>query len=245
MNYIQIAKTYCCNVMALFIGVLLVSCGGSGGTGGGTANPTPTTFTPYTPALTGTGALNDTGITASQCYGTVSPALVLCNSQDATALNNAQDGMVGRDVTVADPRDGKLGFSFSTVTGGCVKDNVTGLTWEVKTIDGGVHDWGKTYTNNAAGEFVTAVNSSTLCGHSDWRLPTADELQRIVDYSVASPGPTIDATWFTHTQSGVFWSGSPYFGDSTQTWGVNFSNGLVGGYLRSEAHYVRLVRADQ
>jgi hypothetical protein len=160
-------------------------------------------------------------------------------------LNTAQDGMVGRDVTVANPADGRLGFSFSAAGAGCVKDNITGLTWEVKTTDNGVRDWTKTYTFSSAADFVTAVNASNLCGHSNWRLPTPDELQRIVDYSVASPGPTIDTTMFPYTKSGVFWSGALYKGDPTQAWGVNFQYGSVSPlYLRSEAHYVRLVQSD-
>lgn len=244
MNYIQLAKTYCHKVLALFITVLLVSCGGGGGTASTT--PTPTPFTPYSPALTGTGALNDTGITASQCYEANSSILVSCNSSTATTLNNAQDGMVGRDANMAtnSSADGRFGFSFTTIAVNCVLDNVTGLTWEVKTTDSGAQDWGKTYTTTAAANYVAAVNAGSLCGHSDWRLPTADELQRIVDYSVASPGPTIDTTWFPNTKSDIFWSGSPYFGDSTKSWGVNFSNGVVGGFSRNEAHSVRLVRAD-
>ena len=249
MNYIQIAKTYCHNVLALFIAVLLVSCGGGGG---GTTTPTPTpppiTFTPYSPALTGTGVLNDTGISTNQCYRAGSDILVGCTgATGATSLNNAQDGMVGRDVTVPDPSpsDGKLGFSFGTVGGSCVKDNVTGLTWEVKTNDGGLRDSGKTYTQSAAADFVTAVNTSGLCGFSDWRLPTPDELQRIVDYSVGSPGPTIDTIWFPNTKAGVYWSGALYNRDTTQGWGVDFRYGSMSPlYFRNELHYVRVVRAD-
>lgn len=244
MNYIQIAKTYCHNVLALLITALLVSCGGGGG--GGTTTPTPTpppiTFTPYSPALTGTGVLNDTGINTNQCYQTNNNLLVPCSTP---GLNNAQDGMVGRDVTVPDPADGKLGFSFVGAGVGCVKDNITGLTWEIKTTDSGVRDWGKTYTQSAAADFVTAVNTSGLCGFSDWRLPTPDELQRIVDYSVGSLGPTIDTFWFPNTKAGVYWSGALYQADTTQGWAVNFQSGAVSGfYLRSEPHYVRVVRAN-
>ena len=64
-------------------------------------------------------------------------------------LNTAQDGMKGRDANAATNinDDGRLGFSFTAVNGGCVQDNVTGLMWEVKTTDGGLRDWTKTYTN--------------------------------------------------------------------------------------------------
>ncbi|MEO8343430.1 MAG: DUF1566 domain-containing protein [Gallionella sp.] len=194
MNYIKIAKT-CRNVMALSIGVLLVSCGGGGGSGSTT-------------------------------------------SATANALSTAQDGMVGRDVTVPTSTDGKLGFSFASVTGGCVQDNVTGLMWEVKTAG----NWATTYSYAAANTFVGTTNTSNLCAHNDWRLPTADELQSIVDYSVATPGPTIDPTWFPNTKGGVFWSASSYVATVDQAWGVDFSNGFVGSYPTGDSHYVRVVR---
>lgn len=183
--------------------------------------------------------LTDTGITAAQCYAP-SSYLVACNSAEALALNDAQDGMRGRDVSSADNADGKLGFSYSAVAGGCVQDNITGLMWEVKTADGGLRDGSNTYTNSGAVGFRNSVNSQTLCGYSDWRLPTADELQSLVDYGVAYPGPTIDTTWFPNTPGYVFWS-SPYGG----AWNVNFFNGEVGQDNGNSSYHVRLVRAGQ
>jgi hypothetical protein len=225
-----------------------------------------------TPTPAATGKLNDTGITASQCYQAGSNTLVACNSAGALALSNAQDGMTGRDANPAgnSGTDGKLGFSFAAVAGGCVQDNITGLMWEVKTADGGLRDWNKTYTNydstasaqklngstyvnptqadidaatNSTG-FKNSVNATNLCGHNDWRLPTADELQSIVDYGVASPA--IDATWFPNTKGNWFWSASPDVGGSGYAWGVDFNNGYVNGYVsRDSTGYVRLVRAGQ
>lgn len=201
-----------------------------------------------------TGKLPDTGITAAQCYAAGSDALVSCTSAAAIALNDKQDGMVGRDVTSPSNTDGKLGFSYSTVGSyskeECVKDNITGLTWEGKPTTG-LLAAANTYTNlgdnsaNDASTYVAAVNAAKLCGYSDWRLPTADELQGIVDYSVASPGPTIDGTWFPNTQTWhYYWSGTGYAGDASSAWLVGFADGYVpSGYdFRLESGYVRLVR---
>lgn len=240
----------------MLFGIAVSACGGGGGT---SSSPAATT----TPVNT---KLNDTGITASQCYQAGSDALVACSSAGAMALSNAQDGMAGRDVATNSNADGKLGFSFTSVTGGCVQDNVTGLMWEVKTANGDLRDWTKTYTNYSAADlgptsqygtatdasgFVTAVNASNLCGHSEWRLPTADELQSIVDYSVSSPGPTVDAIWFPNTQGSAFWSASPWFGGGTSSYIYNafavlFNSGAVyDTYGRTDTHFVRLVRAGQ
>jgi hypothetical protein len=216
------------------------------------------------------GKLTDTGITASQCYAAGGNALVSCTSAAAIALNSKQDGMTGRDVSNADSSDGKLGLSYSAVGSytkeECVKDNITGLTWEGKPTSGlraasntythydntaAVQFWnGSAYVNptqaqidaatNTVG-YVAAVNAAKLCGYTDWRLPTADELQGIVDYSVAYPGPTIDGTWFPNTQQYAYWTGTGYAGGSSGAWVVDFGYGFVYGYSRGYGH-VRLVR---
>jgi len=208
-----------------------------------------------TSGVSGTGKLTDTGITASQCYEAGSNVLVSCTSAGAIALNDKQDGMVGRDVTTPDNADGKLGFSYSTVGSydktECVKDNITGLMWEGKTATG-TRAGSVTYTNYGDGRsgdasaYVTAVNASALCGYTDWRLPTADELQGLVEYGVASPGPTMDVTWFTNTMAAQYWTASPYVGKADGVWFVNFNDGGVGCDYRyggrSDHFQVRLVR---
>lgn len=74
-----------------------------------------------------------------------------------------QDATYGRDVSESSDVDGHAGFSFTkldsdgvaladqtlsyaTQPWSCVEDNVTGLTWEVKTNDNGLHDKDFTYT---------------------------------------------------------------------------------------------------
>jgi hypothetical protein len=201
--------------------------------------------------------LNDTGITSSQCYGAGSNDLISCTITTAINLYSKQDGMLGRDVSSPNDSDGKLGFSYSEVGNYprtyCVKDNITGLMWEGKPASGlrgnPELDPNGTYTNytgnqintNAQG-YVNAVNAAGLCGYTDWRLPTVSELQSIVDYGVASPGPTIDGNWFPNTKA-FYWTSSPYVGNSVSAWGVNFYSGGVHNGNRSSSYgYVRLVR---
>jgi hypothetical protein len=92
----------------------------------------------------------------------------------------------------------------------CTKDDKTGLTWEVKTDDGGLRDkdwayswyqpsgdnggnvgytdvdkkWGRpkcsTNDNCNTYAFTNAVNAKGLCGKNDWRMPTIDELKGLV-----------------------------------------------------------------
>ena len=195
--------------------------------------------------------MHDTGVTASQCYGSGSNTPMSCTGSAALALNSAQDGMLGRDVTSADNTDGKLGFSFSAVgsyaSTECVKDNLTGLVWEGKPTVGdrassnSYSNYGDSRSADASA-YVTAVNAAKLCGYSNWRLPTRAELQALLDYSVASPSPSVDTTWFPNTGAAAYWSASPYLGTSTKAWAVNFANGYVSSDTRSVKLQLRLVR---
>lgn len=149
-----------------------------------------------------------------------------------------------------------------------MKDNITGLMWEVKTADGGLRDVNKTYTHydsttakqdcsgstcvaptqaqidaatNTQG-YVAAVNAAGLCGKKDWRLPTVDELQGLVDYGVDSNAdkPMIDEAFFPNT-AWWYWTSSPVVGRSHYAWGVYFGSDVVSS-RHSDDLRVRLVR---
>lgn len=132
------------------------------------------------PSAVTTGQLNDTGITASQCYQAGTDTFVLCSSALAIATVGQsvtsfapQDGMTGRDTSTSNTAlDGALGFSFTKIGASgetlpasatqwsCVKDNVTGLMWERKTNDGGLYDISRTFThldNTNSAQFVTGA----------------------------------------------------------------------------------------
>lgn len=78
-----------------------------------------------------------------------------------------------------------------------VRDNATGLIWEVKTTDGSIHDKDKVFDWNGAQEvFIAELNRMKFGGFADWRLPTTDELRAL---TVKGGGTLINREFFPNT----------------------------------------------
>ncbi len=198
----------------------------------------------------------DTGITSNQCFQTGNSVMVSCSSAAAVILNDQQDGMIGRDVSTPSDLDGTLGFSYSIVSNypltDCVYDNITGLTWEGKTTSGTRATnltYGYTgYAPTDINTYIATVNGSKLCGYSDWRVPTFDELHDIVKYKNSDISSTqfIDSNWFPNTSKARYWTSSPYTGSfGNSNWSIDFSSGSpVIVTLNYATTHLRLVRGN-
>jgi len=193
-----------------------------------------------------------------------------------------QDAESGHDNTNNDNSDGRAGFSFTKLdsngndlaanepTWSCVRDNVTGLVWEIKTNDGGLRDRDNTFgwynpdssTNggnagNISGggictggiscntsAYVAAVNATGLCGVNDWRMPTAEELLSLRDYGSLTP-PGIDTTYFNDLSilnSLTFWASESDASSPANAWVVYYSIGSGGSSAGSKTSLPSLVR---
>ena len=205
--------------------------------------------------------LNDTGITWAGNYPTGNNSS--CNSNIASQ----QDCNHGRDFTNNNDDDGHAGFSYTKLDSNgdpldssasnwvCVRDNVTGLVWEVKTLDDGIHNkdlsyrWGGvTHQGDFGSEFYTdwdvlvnGSNNEVFCGFDDWRVPTRHELYSIVDISRSNP--TIDTDYFPNTIPFRYWTSLPMAIASNRAWQVDFEEGDSRSIQRRVFfRYVRLVR---
>ncbi|MEZ5707081.1 MAG: DUF1566 domain-containing protein [Burkholderiaceae bacterium] len=188
--------------------------------------------------------LPHTGVGTSQCHEAGSSALVACASAGAGALNPQQDGH----------RAALNTMSYSAVNGQpstqCVRDDITGLTWEGKTASG-VRSGAFAYThlvNGMAGDvsrYVQDVNALRPCGYADWRLPTRLELLNLVSLG-AAVAPKIATTQFPNTASAMYWTADGDSTDPAKAWVVDFSGSGGASLLddRSSTHAVRLVRGD-
>jgi len=96
-----------------------------------------------------------------------------------------------------------------------------------------------TVQNNWQGAIDYCQNLN-LAGHSDWRLPSFDELRTIVDKN----NHLAIKSEFKNTASDGYWSSTPGAGDSGFAWDVYFRGGDESdgyGYKNSNL-YVRCVR---
>jgi hypothetical protein len=150
----------------------------------------------------------------------------------------------------------------------CLKDNASGLMWEGKA-GSGLRAGGLTYTNydstavpqvlanaayatatqaqldattNAVG-YKKAVNALALCGYTDWRLPSRDELKGLVEPKASPTGANIDGLWFSNTPAYVYWTASPYETNASYAWLVDFFDGSTAvSFDRGTGAHIRLVR---
>ena len=152
----------------------------------------------------------------------------------------------------------------------CVLDQYIGLTWEVKSDQPGLRDWRNTYTwyspdESTKGEldyrgipdggtcegsdcdtsaYVQAFNELGYCGQHDWRLPTRDELGSLSDPRKQENKPTINMTYFPHTQLEEYWSGNDYQFQYDTAWRWSFRFGHDRVDWKASPGYLRLVRGE-
>lgn len=222
-------------------------------------------------------ALNDTGVTT--CSNGVSNALACNSAVLGTDVFPRQDAEHGRDVIGNADADGEAGFSFikldangvpladqsvafSVTPWDCVQDNVTGLTWEVKTDADGLRDkdWTLTWfvsigfedggdqgtenggvcvdaVNCDTEKYIAAVNAAGTCGLSDWRLPSRSELLSVIHYGVTA-APLFDSAFFPNASSEAYWSTSS---EGPVAWSVDPADGNVRPLPKYNPQAVRLV----
>jgi hypothetical protein len=194
--------------------------------------------------------------TASCAYDTT-----LCESQafpgsGQTTAHQADknDGIPG---PVAVPDDGtvRAGAALAYVDNGdgTITDLNTGLMWEKKSHDHGLHDKDNGYRWDGDGsqetiwdwlDDVNAEGGSGFAGYNDWRIPTVKELQSIIDYEQVDPAvdavfnhdctPPCDPPVCSCTASSFYWSSTTIAFSPTNAWSVDFDYGdvsLDGKYI--------------
>jgi hypothetical protein len=267
------------------LSVVLVFLQGCKGSSSGSPDDTILTAAHFdAPNTQNIFSLNDTGwVTCISEAGT---------SECDLAIHLPQDGMYGRDyqsqsATLNKVGGGFAGFDFLKINENgilladqqasynitpwsCVYDFVTGLTWEVKSIENTLRNWDSHYSwynpdsdqngsepgmqNGGVCQFIAcdtesyinAVNEANLCGYNDWRLPSRQELNSIVSYSNQPNVFLLDQNYFIFNLSGMtYWTATTYSEEPTQAWVFSGRFGLLSYPIsKSTTARIRLVRSD-
>ncbi len=141
-----------------------------------------------------------------------------------------------------------------------VRDNVTGLIWELKdNVDGAantanLHDADNGYTwckrsigagacddPNNTEDFIKAINTEAFGDFTDWRLPTVKELLSLIDYARLNC-PFVDTEYFKLTVGSLHWTADRDVSSNDVSWYVDLHGGSVGLSGMSGGMYVRAVR---
>ena len=172
------------------------------------------------------------------------------------------------DMTRLD-QDGSVnnGDDYAKQPWACVRDNQSGLVWEVKKSELGLQNINNTYswydsdqnTNGGwAGKanagvctgsdcdtesYIKTINAKQLCGYNDWYLPSRYELNTIVDTSVPYPGPTLPKSFFPESLPGKYWTDTTFKTRRAGAWIWSFDTGSDSVVEKSEAHSIRLTYA--
>jgi len=142
-----------------------------------------------------------------------------------------------------------------------VRDNVTGLIWEVKQNKDGVKNYNdprdadNQYTwydpsdpypgtpgdGTDTKDFLDALNNARFGGFDDWRLPSIKELTCLADYGKSSP--VINTDYFPDTYLKSYWSSTS---DNIAAWCMDFGLGFQGwNIFKFSKNYAMAVRGGK
>ncbi len=116
---------------------------------------------------------------------------------------------------------------------GTVTDTGTGLMWQQATAP-------DNYTWEQA---LTYCENLELSTYTDWRLPTAKELESLTDKSRFNPA--INTAYFPDTALFLYWTSTTEQNSSGNAWNVGFRYGYVHNRLKTNLNRVRAVRSGE
>jgi len=114
-----------------------------------------------------------------------------------------------------------------------VVDRTTGLMWQQASSS-------QLMVYSLALEWINSLNKRSFAGFNDWRLPTLEEAETLIERSPNSAGLYIDPV-FNSKQRSWMWTSDR--GEADSAWYVNFNYGYSKlNRIKSGNNHVRAVR---
>ena len=176
---------------------------------------------------------------SSSCGSSTFPATGQTTSFASSTMTKDSDSPVRDDGAV---RAGGA-LSYQNNGDGTITDLNTGLMWEQKIGDGGLHDVSMTFpwssmVMETIWDWLDDLNASNFAGHNDWRVPNVRELESIKDYQAFTPFAISPV--FGPTQV-IYWSSTTFVQTTSLAWNVGFA--LNVGVNTGDKTTTRAVRA--
>ena len=185
----------------------------------------------------------------------VCSATKMAKTGQLTSYFAGDDGALRMGLSWPEPR---LTLTYCDATGPCldpgsdcdgnastdlVTDNLTGLTWARA----------HSQLPGAWADAITSADTSSLCGHADWRIPNVNEFESLVNpgYADADCGGSPCAQnhlWLNsvgfYLAGGGCWTSTTYAGSTSQAWLVSTSVGnlFTAPKSTSSSYFTMLVR---
>lgn len=134
---------------------------------------------------------------------------------------------------------------FTLHNDGTATHNPTGLMWMRCSLG---QSWDGNSCVGLASNFtwsnaLVSAQVNSFAGHTDWRLPSKNELASLLELSCEKPA--INTMVFPNTPNKWYWSSSPFAFRSNLAWGVDFGFSGAFSFENIDSGSIRLVRAGQ
>ncbi|MBP7847214.1 MAG: DUF1566 domain-containing protein, partial [Burkholderiales bacterium] len=155
----------------------------------------------------------------------------------------------GQKTAYAPRDDGELqpggeiaGVRFVSGTGAeadCIIDKTTGFMWPKNAKLFAKTSWDDSLNKINAMDSDSASTGYNLCGHKDWRMPNANELETLVNYAESSNAAWLEAQGFENVErKDMYFTSTSYNLDNfcahDMAFTTSLDSGITGGRNKSQ-----------
>lgn len=145
--------------------------------------------------------------------------------------------VLGSSFVSAAKQEGKQKKPRFELSDKALVDNKTRLMWPL-----GEDFTDKTVSWNTAFEYIESQNYNVYAGHKDWRVPSREELETLVEYAkaqgfgsdrVGTVGAGLRALGMKNIRDDEYWTSTELIYNSGEAWFVNMKNGSAGTGMKT------------